>query len=62
MSQHTPTLLEFDATDPVALTQALVRCASVTPADGGALDDHRALSRGSADFGLPGTVASAWRR
>jgi len=37
MSQHTPTLLEFDATDPVALTQALVRCASVTPADGGAL-------------------------
>lgn len=37
MSQHTPTLLEFDATDPVVLTQALVRCASVTPADGGAL-------------------------
>ena len=37
MSQHTSSLLEFDATDPVALTQALVRCASVTPADGGAL-------------------------
>ena len=26
------------------------------------LDDHRARSRGSADFGLPGTVASACRR
>ncbi len=26
------------ATDPVALTQALIRCRSVTPADGGALD------------------------
>ncbi|SEL31847.1 succinyldiaminopimelate desuccinylase [Bosea lupini] len=37
MSQQIPTSLEFDPTDPVALTQALVRCASVTPADGGAL-------------------------
>lgn len=27
----------FDATDPVALTQALIRCPSVTPAEGGAL-------------------------
>jgi succinyl-diaminopimelate desuccinylase len=30
-------LLAFDPTDPVALTQALVRCPSVTPAEGGAL-------------------------
>ncbi|WNJ89695.1 succinyl-diaminopimelate desuccinylase [Bosea sp. 685] len=30
-------LLTFDPTDPVALTQALVRCPSVTPAEGGAL-------------------------
>lgn len=29
--------IAFDATDPVALTQALVRCPSVTPAEGGAL-------------------------
>ncbi|MBD3846875.1 succinyl-diaminopimelate desuccinylase [Bosea sp. OAE752] len=29
--------LDFDPTDPVALTQALVRCPSVTPAEGGAL-------------------------
>ncbi len=29
--------LEFDPTDPVALAQALVRCPSVTPAEGGAL-------------------------
>jgi succinyl-diaminopimelate desuccinylase len=28
----------FPLTDPVALTQALIRCESVTPADGGALD------------------------
>lgn len=28
----------LDASDPVALTQALVRCPSVTPAEGGALD------------------------
>ena len=27
----------LDPTDPVALTQALIRCASVTPADAGAL-------------------------
>lgn len=37
MSQNTPASLAFDPTDPVALTQALVRCASVTPAEGGAL-------------------------
>lgn len=30
-------LLAFDPADPVALTQALVRCPSVTPAEGGAL-------------------------
>lgn len=30
-------LLAFDPLDPVALTQALVRCPSVTPAEGGAL-------------------------
>lgn len=29
--------LDFDPVDPVALAQALVRCASVTPAEGGAL-------------------------
>ncbi|MDP3318152.1 MAG: M20/M25/M40 family metallo-hydrolase, partial [Bosea sp. (in: a-proteobacteria)] len=29
--------LAFDPLDPVALTQALVRCPSVTPAEGGAL-------------------------
>lgn len=29
--------MPLDATDPVALTQALVRCESVTPAEGGAL-------------------------
>lgn len=32
-----PTDLPFDPTDPVALTQALVRCPSVTPQEGGAL-------------------------
>jgi succinyl-diaminopimelate desuccinylase len=37
MSQNTAAPLAFDPTDPVALTQALVRCASVTPAEGGAL-------------------------
>ena len=37
MSPSTPAPLDFDPTDPVALTQALVRCASVTPAEGGAL-------------------------
>jgi succinyl-diaminopimelate desuccinylase len=37
MSQTASALLDFDPTDPVALTQALVRCASVTPAEGGAL-------------------------
>ncbi|HEV2508918.1 succinyl-diaminopimelate desuccinylase [Bosea sp. (in: a-proteobacteria)] len=37
MSQNTPAPLAFDPTDPVALTQALVRCASVTPVEGGAL-------------------------
>lgn len=30
--------LDFNPADPVALTQALVRCASVTPVEGGALD------------------------
>ena len=29
--------MTLDATDPVALTQALVRCPSVTPEEGGAL-------------------------
>lgn len=37
MSQNTAAPLAFDPTDPVTLTQALVRCASVTPAEGGAL-------------------------
>ncbi|MGE7470771.1 succinyl-diaminopimelate desuccinylase [Bosea sp. NPDC003192] len=37
MSQTAPTILDFDLTDPIALTQALVRCPSVTPAEGGAL-------------------------
>ena len=37
MSQNTPAALPFDPTDPVALTQALVRCPSVTPEEGGAL-------------------------
>lgn len=37
MSQTAPALLDFDPTDPIALTQALVRCPSVTPAEGGAL-------------------------
>src|SRR3954454_16315866 len=31
------TELAFDPCDPVALTQALIRCPSVTPAEGGAL-------------------------
>ncbi|CAD5295752.1 Succinyl-diaminopimelate desuccinylase [Bosea sp. 62] len=37
MSPSIPAPLAFDPTDPVALTQALIRCASVTPAEGGAL-------------------------
>ena len=37
MSQSTPSPLDFDPTDPVALTRALIRCPSVTPAEGGAL-------------------------
>jgi succinyl-diaminopimelate desuccinylase len=37
MSQNTPASLDFDPADPVALTQALIRCPSVTPAEGGAL-------------------------
>lgn len=37
MSLSTPAPLAFDPTDPIALTQALVRCLSVTPAEGGAL-------------------------
>lgn len=37
MSQNTSAALPFDPTDPVALTQALVRCPSVTPEEGGAL-------------------------
>jgi succinyl-diaminopimelate desuccinylase len=37
MSQNTTAALPFDPTDPVALTQALVRCPSVTPEEGGAL-------------------------
>lgn len=40
MTQTTPAApvpLDFDPADPVALTQALVRCPSVTPAEGGAL-------------------------
>ena len=36
MSQNS-TAPAFDAADPVALTQALIRCPSVTPAEGGAL-------------------------
>ena len=34
---QTPAAPAFDPTDPVALTQALVRCPSVTPQEGGAL-------------------------
>lgn len=37
MSPSTPAPLAFDPTDPVVLTQALIRCPSVTPAEGGAL-------------------------
>lgn len=37
MSQTAPAPFDFDPTDSVALTQALVRCASVTPTEGGAL-------------------------
>lgn len=37
MSQSTTHPLAFDTTDPVALTQALIRCPSVTPAEAGAL-------------------------
>ncbi|WP_332686273.1 succinyl-diaminopimelate desuccinylase [Bosea sp. (in: a-proteobacteria)] len=37
MSQNTPAALAFDPADPVALTQALVRCPSVTPAEAGTL-------------------------
>lgn len=37
MSPNAATALDFDPADPVALTQALVRCPSVTPAEGGAL-------------------------
>jgi succinyl-diaminopimelate desuccinylase len=37
MSQNTPAAFDFDLIGPVALTQALVRCPSVTPADAGAL-------------------------
>ncbi len=37
MSQDSPPALPFDPLDPVALTQALVRCPSVTPVEGGAL-------------------------
>ncbi|SFB82134.1 succinyl-diaminopimelate desuccinylase [Bosea sp. CRIB-10] len=37
MSQTTPASLDFDPADPVTLTQALIRCPSVTPAEGGAL-------------------------
>jgi succinyl-diaminopimelate desuccinylase len=37
MSPNAAATLDFDPTDPVALTQALVRCPSVTPAEGGAL-------------------------
>jgi succinyl-diaminopimelate desuccinylase len=37
MSQSTTPTLAFDPSDPIALTQALIRCPSVTPAEGGAL-------------------------
>ncbi|MGL5362439.1 MAG: succinyl-diaminopimelate desuccinylase [Bosea sp. (in: a-proteobacteria)] len=37
MSQISTPALPFDPADPVALTQALVRCPSVTPAEAGAL-------------------------
>ncbi|RDJ25008.1 succinyl-diaminopimelate desuccinylase [Bosea caraganae] len=37
MTQPTLPPLAFDPFDPVALTQALIRCPSVTPAEGGAL-------------------------
>lgn len=37
MSPNTPPSLAFDPLDPVALTQALIRCPSVTPSEGGAL-------------------------
>lgn len=37
MSPNAAAALDFDPADPVALTQALVRCPSVTPAEGGAL-------------------------
>ena len=37
MSQNASSSPDFDPIDPIALTQALVRCPSVTPAEGGAL-------------------------
>jgi succinyl-diaminopimelate desuccinylase len=37
MTTSAAAALDFDPADPVALTQALVRCPSVTPAEGGAL-------------------------
>lgn len=36
--QANPVKLDMNATDPLAVLQALVRCPSVTPAEGGALD------------------------
>ncbi len=37
MASLAPTALPFDPADPIALAQALVRCPSVTPEEGGAL-------------------------
>jgi succinyl-diaminopimelate desuccinylase len=62
MTAQLPTALAFDPTDPVALTQALVRCPSVTPEEGGALALLEAvfLSHGYSVerpvFGEPGTA------
>jgi succinyl-diaminopimelate desuccinylase len=62
MTAQLPAALALDPTDPVALTQALVRCPSVTPEEGGALALLEAvfLSHGYSVerpvFGEPGTA------
>jgi succinyl-diaminopimelate desuccinylase len=51
-------MLSFDPADPVALTQALIRCPSVTPHEGGALDVVDAALKG-AGFKIERPVFSA---
>ena len=40
-----PAIAKLQKTDPVALTRALIRCPSVTPQEGGALDLLEAVLR-----------------